>query len=923
MRTASFIALAILCAVSVRAQQATEADGAKAAVRIRAIELQRRSPNGSNTVVASTPQPIAAPVTPPMMLPGPIVAAPPSAAVPASAPVSATTQATAPTVTGEPPAALTPMASTTAVTAAAATDPDAKEAPPQDKSNGDDSIDFEFMNTDIQQVIAFYAQLTRRSAIMQQGLTATITLPQTPKLTVEEAIGAVESVLLINGFAIIPMGDKFFKVVPSPYGPQEGMPVFTEDAKLQQFDRLVAQVVRVKFLDPTDVARALGGSGGGAAVMPGAPQPTPPGGATGAGRVFMHPYGQIIPLPRSSALLLIDTALNVSRLKQVIEYMDTTSETKMETRVYVMENADAAAVYAILQQLIAADQGSTTPGQTGQIMPQQGSMGFVVGRSRPSVASIEESVIMGRVLINYDLRTNAIILITQEVNFAFFEKIIKALDVRTNQDFKTRVFFLNYADAIDMADVLFQLIQGAEPQAVSSRSGRAGGSPYTSRTGAAATTGGRTTGLGGSTSGARGSGTSARSSSGGSRSSATSRSGSSRRSTASRSTTGATRSTTPMPTATPGAAGANPNVPQQFIEIIPDVRNNALVVFAPEQDLESLADVIKQLDVFPPQVAIDCVVAEVNVDKDTTFGVDLFQKGMGKGAAGGGVSTPGGGLTGTTTIRNANSTNVSDVITRMINPTNLTAPEMLPAGLTGGLTYFARFFGDDLRAVITALSGDSKFKVLQTPHLYTSNNQTARVFVGRTIPVVTSTQTTINSDQTRSNYENVDVGVGLEVTPLINPDGVVTFNVYQTYDNVRLDTVKIDQNNVPTFDRREAEAVAVTCKDGQIIIMGGLTTNDREQQENKVPVLGDIPVFGYLFKKTEWKETKRELVFFLRPKVIRTIEEAQRYTWGRIEKSKDLRTLPLRDVEGYSPMQDKRHNEKLKAIDRFDKSEKF
>ncbi|MCX6906554.1 MAG: hypothetical protein NTY01_00775, partial [Verrucomicrobia bacterium] len=66
-----------------------------------------------------------------------------------------------------------------------------------------------------------------------------------------------------------------------------------------------------------------------------------------------------------------------------------------------------------------------------------------------------------------------------------------------------------------------------------------------------------------------------------------------------------------------------------------------------------------------------------------------------------------------------------------------------------------------------------------------------------------------------------------------------------------------------------------------------------------------------------------ELVFFLRPKVIRTIEEAQRYTWGRIEKSKDLRTMPLRDVEGYTPMQDKRHNEKLKAIDRFDKSEKF
>jgi type II secretory pathway component GspD/PulD (secretin) len=68
---------------------------------------------------------------------------------------------------------------------------------------------------------------------------------------------------------------------------------------------------------------------------------------------------------------------------------------------------------------------------------------------------------------------------------------------------------------------------------------------------------------------------------------------------------------------------------------------------------------------------------------------------------------------------------------------------------------------------------------------------------------------------------------------------------------------------------------------------------------------------------------KIELVFFLRPKVIRTIEEAQRYTWARVEKNRDLRTLPIKDSEGSNPYQDRRYNEKLKALDRFDKSEKF
>lgn len=915
MKTWLLIALASLCAVSVRAQQPPDTDRAKPAFVLRSSDVKRQSPNGNPPAVvnvAAQPAPVpSAPLTPfpagitlrsPQSSPQPPAGSPPP-----------------PGMAQPPPPA--PPTSTPAAGPAAQAAPDAAARPTFQQStlNNDDPIEFDWMNTDISQVLLKYSELTHRSAIMQQGLQGMITFRSSGPLSVEEAIGALESVLLINGFAVVPMGDKFFKLVPSPYGPQEGLPVLTEDEKPQQFDRLVAQVVRVKFLDPTDVARALGGgSSGTGAPMPGAaPQPS---GATGSGRVFMHPYGQIIPLPRSSALLLIDTALNVSRLKQVIEYMDTTSETKMETRVYVLENADSATVYSILQQLIAADQGTGTPGgQAGQIAPTMVSGGVGLGRSRPSVTSIEESVIMGRVLINYDMRTNALILITQEVNFAFFEKIIKALDVRTNQDFKTRVFFLNYADALDMANIIYQLVQGAEPTSVG-RMGGTAGSPYSSRTTAGAT-GGRTTGLSGSTrSNTRSGASGSRSGTSSSRSGASSRTSGSRRTTGTRSSTAATAARTPTTsTAVPGMPGGTSaaNMPQQLIQIIPDERNNALVIFAPEQDLESITDVIKQLDVFPPQVAIDVVVAEVSLDKDTSFGVDIFQKALtSPSRAGAGISTPDGGG-----IPNNTGTNA---LSRLIDPRAITSPQALAgAGLTGGLTYFASFFGNDLRAVISALSDNSSFKVLQTPHLYTSNNQAARVFVGESRPVVTSTQTTItNSDVTRSNYENIDIGVGLEVTPLINPDGVVTFNIYQTVDDVKTYQV-IDGNQVPVLSRREAEAVAVTCKDGQIIILGGLTTNGRKQIVNQVPIVGDIPVLGYLFKKTEWIETKTELVFFLRPKVIRTVEEAQRYTWGRVEKNKDLRSMPIRDVEGYSPMQDKRHSEKLKAIDRFDKTDKF
>lgn len=886
-------------------------DAASAALRIRASDLLRRAGSTNTLVIAGAPVSAAAAAAVSTGQPG----LPVTVGAPGAAP------ATPPVVTA-PPAPVPPMAEAPAQPVVV-TPPVAPAETPQQPVvpgpgpvtlarpsgiNPDETIEFDWMNADMLQVLAKYSELTHRSPIMQQGLQALISFRSSGPLTIEEAIGALESVMMANGFAIVPMGEKFYKVVPVTSGVQEGVPVAKETAEVKQYDRIVAQIVRVKFLDAMDVQRAL------TSTMPVPGQPATAGG----GRVFMHPYGQIIAMPRANALLIIDSALNVSRLKDIIEYMDTTSESKMETRVYVLENAAAVDLANILQQLITADQGGSAAriGATPMPMPPSSA-------ARPTTTS--DTVILGKVLTSYDDRTNALILITQEANFAFFEKIIKALDVKTNQDFKTRVFFLNYSDALDMTDMLASLIQGG-----------GGATPVTRRAGTTGTTTGsatarRTSQIGGGTRG----GTSSRGGTGASSArsggSSSTRSTGSRSSTASRSTFGSgqrTRASTTGLTGLPG--GATPTVSptgaaaaqlQPQIKIIPDIRNNAVVISAPEADLDVFADVIKQLDIFPPQVAIDVVVAEVSLKDDVTFGVDLFQAAQGRNPAAAGVSAPGGfGLAGTSTI--GSPTGALSGISSLISAGSLTAPEMLPAGLTGGLTYFASFFGDDLRAVIHALSQDNKFKVLQTPHLYTSNNQRARIFVGESRPFVTSVQQTINSEQVRSNFENIDIGVGLEVTPLINPDGVVTLNIFQTVDDVKEFQI-IDSNQVPVLSRREAEAVAVTVKDGQIIILGGLTANKRQNDISKVPLLGDIPLLGNLFKTTHTIDAKTELVFFLRPKVIKTIEEAQRYTWNRIEKSKAMRGMPITDVEGRGPAPDKRYKEKLKSLDRFDKSDKF
>ncbi|MBI5395508.1 MAG: type II secretion system secretin GspD, partial [Verrucomicrobia bacterium] len=868
--------LAAVAAGPVIAQApATSEDAAAAALRIRASDLLRRGGGTNTLVIASAPVTAAAA---PAAVPAPTVpqATPGAPGAPGAAPVvvaATTVPAAAPTPVPTAPPSVVPAATPAAPPSAPVQTAPLPVAPVEAAQqavvpgpgpitlakpsafNADETIEFDWMNADLLQVLAKYSELTRRSPIMQQGLQALISFRSAGPLTMEEAVGALESVMMANGFAIVPMGEKFYKVVPVTSGVMEGVPVAKETTEVKQYDRIIAQIVRVKFLDAMDEQRAL------TSTLPVPGQPA----AAGGGRVFMHPSGQIIAMPRSNALLIIDSALNVSRLKDIIEYMDTTSESKMETRVYVLENAAAIDLASILQQLIAADQGGTTArvGTTPMPMPQQGT-----GRA----ATTGDTVILGKVLTSYDDRTNALIIITQESNFSFFEKIIKALDVKTNQDFKTRVFFLNYSDALDMSDMLVSLIQGgggATP--VTRRGGTTGGT-----TGGTSSTARRSSHIGGGTrggSGASRSGTSGGSSSASRSGTSSTRSTGSRSGVSSRSTFGSGQRTRGQYAGTTGgAAGGTPGVSptgaaaaqlQPQIKIIPDVRNNAVIVSAPEADLDVFADVIKQLDIFPPQVAIDVVVAEVSLNNDVTFGVDLFQSAQGKNPSAGGVSAPGGfGLIGNSTI--GQTTNAASGISSLISAGSLTAPELLPAGLTGGLTYFASFFGDDLRAVIHALAEDNKFKVLQTPHLYTSNNQRARIFVGESRPFVTSVQQTINSEQVRSNFENIDIGVGLEVTPLINPDGVVTLNIFQTVDDVKEFQI-IDNNQVPVLSRREAEAVAVTVKDGQIIILGGLTANKRQNDISKVPLLGDIPLLGNLFKTTHTIDARTELVFFLRP----------------------------------------------------------
>jgi general secretion pathway protein D len=267
-------------------------------------------------------------------------------------------------------------------------------------------------------------------------------------------------------------------------------------------------------------------------------------------------------------------------------------------------------------------------------------------------------------------------------------------------------------------------------------------------------------------------------------------------------------------------------------------------------------DLITALDQAVAQVVIEVVIAEVNLKGDLEVGMDVFKQVFKEGQA----------------ISGGGTDNLPDLA-----PKDLTSEALDVATdlASGGLTYYFTLKNMRLDGVIRLLSSSSKFKVLSTPILQTQHNQEADIIVGESRPVVTSTVSDIASTAAtavRSNVEFRDIAIELKVTPRINPDGYVTMEVEQKINDVGGNVV-VNGIDVPIITKREARAT-VAVRDESTIVLGGLIREDRDLTETKTPILGDIPFFGALFKSKGSSKNRTELIVFIRPKVLRSDEDA-------------------------------------------------
>ncbi len=296
-------------------------------------------------------------------------------------------------------------------------------------------------------------------------------------------------------------------------------------------------------------------------------------------------------------------------------------------------------------------------------------------------------------------------------------------------------------------------------------------------------------------------------------------------------------------------------------KIIADERTNSLLVFANDEDMKMIMDIINKLDVVLAQVLIDAIVMEINLDNTQTTGVSyLAQRQGGSTFTGAGglnnlSSSASGFLTGTTTTNTSSAVSGSTL-----------------ANLPGGFSYFSKF-GNDLNIVMEAVAGDSRVNVLSRPRIQTSHAVPADLFIGNTVPYVTGTYNYGYGSGPSSQYTQLEVGIHLQVLPLINPDGLVVMDIQADVEQLGPDVQISGVGGVPTTTKRQAGA-KVAVRDGETIILGGFISDSRTKSDSGIPGFKDIPLLGNLFKSRTVQNLRTELIMLMRPTVLPTPEKA-------------------------------------------------
>ncbi len=303
-----------------------------------------------------------------------------------------------------------------------------------------------------------------------------------------------------------------------------------------------------------------------------------------------------------------------------------------------------------------------------------------------------------------------------------------------------------------------------------------------------------------------------------------------------------------------------------------DPATNSLVITAPESLYRQVRALIDQLDTRRAQVYIESMIVEVSGSDAADFGFQwqglLGKAGDKLGLALGTNFTPASGNGNIITLSTgAASGNVA-----------------LSPGLNVGL--LKAYNGvTTLAAIANALQSVAKTNIVSTPNLITLDNEEAKIVVGQNVPFITGqfTQTGTAATNPFQTIERKDVGITLRIKPQIGESGAIRMTIFQEQSAVLAATAAGTTNAGPSTTKRSIEGT-VTVDDGQILVLGGLIEDNVSVSQNKVPLLGDIPWLGALFRSESRQRTRTNLMVFLRPVVMRDAEAASRLSVDRYDQ---------------------------------------
>ncbi len=494
------------------------------------------------------------------------------------------------TIPEEPDAVATPMPSmpVPAPQAPAPARPVRTVTPVPTPAGNDALVSFKFEGADLETVMAQYCEWTGKIYLKTDTVTATITL-KADKLTKEESIEVVEAILAMNNIALLPMGDKFIKVVQTtaPDLVGQGMQVNLDAGKgYTGNEKLATQLIQLKHVQIPEVQTAI--------------------------QHLMHAFGKIQTLESSNSMLVTDTEANILRIRELVEFLDQPAA-GIEPLIREIKYAEAGEIAAKLGEIISIAQetdkkataGSsagarTPPGVIRARTPQQPAAATPTRATISSTESGGAPILQGSVKVMADERTNLIIIFSQKENFDFFDKIIKVLDVEVKPAITFEVVQLEYADAEELAGTLNELVGAA--QGGTTRSGVSSSSRSSTRSTSSSASRSRTTG-----------------------------SSSSRSSVSAPSPVGGGGAQV-TPNAEPEegtAAIENLSKLSENTKILADIRSNSILLMGRESDIAAIKNVIKNLDIMLEQVLIEAAIFEVTLGDSLRHGIDWLYRSQG------------------------------------------------------------------------------------------------------------------------------------------------------------------------------------------------------------------------------------------------------------------------------------------------------